>query len=147
LENTSIPEGRALQEALDGCNMWSRAHLLTNISKEKNDDLAAIFSLATVYMQPSIYEGFGLSLLDAMQCETLVVAANSSSLPEVGGKAVLYCDPYDVKDMTRVMLRAIEMKADEKRKMQELMRIQLQNFSWEKTANETAAVYRKVCAQ
>jgi glycogen synthase len=44
------------------------------------------------------------------------------------------------------MLRAIDMKADEKKKMQELMRLQLQKFSWEKAANETAAVYRKVFA-
>jgi len=66
-----------------------------------NKDLVGIYNLATVYCQPSFYEGFGLPVLEAMSCGTPVVAANTSSLPEISSEAAIMVDPYNINSMEK----------------------------------------------
>jgi len=66
-------------------------------------DLGFLFRGASVFFFPSIYEGFGLPVLDALACGVPVVASNTSSIPEVGGEHVTYCDPASVPDMARAL--------------------------------------------
>jgi len=142
VNNTEIPEGRTLHSAIERFGMKQRTHLLTDV--EKADELSAIFSLASVYVQPSLYEGFGLSVLDAMQCETPVVCANTSSLPEVGGNAAFYVDPYNCKQMAQVIAKTISLNSTDRKAQRVKMQINLLRFSWEKTAEQTVEVYKKV---
>ena len=77
-----------------------RLDLLGYVSDE---ELGFLFRGASVFFFPSMYEGFGLPVLDALACGVQVVASNTSSIPEVGGEHVTYCDPASVADMTRAL--------------------------------------------
>jgi glycosyltransferase involved in cell wall biosynthesis len=68
-----------------------------------NEDLATLYQGATAFIFPSLYEGFGLPLLEAMACGCPIAASNTSSIPEVGGSAVVYFDPHDIDDMAKVI--------------------------------------------
>lgn len=106
-------------------------------------DIAAFYSAADAFLFPSLYEGFGLPVLEAMKCGCPVVCANNSSLPEVAGDAALYVDAQDVEGLAA----AIEKIASDEAARQILAakgRIQVANFSWASCANETASLYRRL---
>lgn len=73
----------------------------------RDEDLPALYSVADLYVYPSLYEGFGLPVLEALACGAVVVCSGVSSIPEVGGDAVMYCDPYDVPNIAMAMDRAL----------------------------------------
>lgn len=106
-------------------------------------DLPALYAGAAVTIQPSLYEGFGLPILEAMACASPVCASLASSLPEVGGEAALYFDPFVVEHITEVAQRILMDRAlaDEMRR-KGLMRAQ--QYSWEKTARQTLALYEQI---
>jgi alpha-1,3-rhamnosyl/mannosyltransferase len=106
-------------------------------------DLPALYSGATVFVMPSLYEGFGLPLLEAMACGTPAISSNASSLPEVGGNAALYFDPRDADALAQLLMRVLNDAAlrDELR-AKSLARAA--EFSWERTARETMQVYQVV---
>lgn len=99
-----------------------------------DEDLVAIFNLASVYCKPSFAEGFGLAVLEAMACGTAVAVSRTHSLPEIAGDAAFYFDPYNMADMARAILEA---KADG-------VAAQAQKFSWEKTARQTLEIYTQL---
>lgn len=104
-------------------------------------DLKALMGAATLYVFPTLYEGFGLPPLEAMQCETPVVASRIASVPEVCGEAVAYFDPQSVADMTAViatMLCSSSTRTDLIKKGLE----RIKKFSWERCAEETFALYK-----
>jgi glycosyltransferase involved in cell wall biosynthesis len=105
-------------------------------------DLPAVYSAARVFVLPSLYEGFGLSVLEAMACGTAVVCSRTSSLPEVGGDAVRYFDPTDVEEMAEAIGAVWH---DEALRMEMSRRglAQAARFSWRRTAEETMAVYQR----
>lgn len=105
-----------------------------------DEDLPAVYAGAQALVFPSLYEGFGLPVLEAMACETPVVASNASSVPEVGGDSALYFDPRDCEAMvatTRRVLSEPGLAEDLRRRGRE----QAACFSWERAAQETEAVY------
>jgi glycosyltransferase involved in cell wall biosynthesis len=105
--------------------------------------LPALLSGARLFAFPSLYEGFGLPVLEAMACGTPVVCSNASSLPEVVGDAALLVDPLDVGELAAAMERVL---CDEQLRG-ELMRRgfeQAKNFSWERCARETLGVLENV---
>jgi glycosyltransferase involved in cell wall biosynthesis len=105
--------------------------------------LPALYSAANVFAFPSLYEGFGLPLLEAMACGTPVVCSNASSLPEVCDGAALLVEPTDVPALVQAMERVL---SDESLRATLRARglAQAAKFSWERTARETLAVYREV---
>jgi glycosyltransferase involved in cell wall biosynthesis len=103
-------------------------------------DLPTLYSAATVAIVPSVYEGFGLPLLEAMACGTPVVSSSSSSLPEVGGDAALYFDPYDAESMAEV-IRSVWTSADLREHLRSLGQARSAQFSWNRAAQETENVY------
>ncbi|MBX4205584.1 glycosyltransferase family 4 protein [Candidatus Microgenomates bacterium] len=106
------------------------------------EDLSGIAQLASVYCQPSLYEGFGLPLLEAFSMDLPVVASHTQVLVEIGADACLYADPYDYKDMGEKLKSVIEDKAL-KNNLIKKGKERLKNFSWIKTAQETYSIYEK----
>lgn len=106
-------------------------------------DLPAAYSGASIFVFPSLYEGFGLPILEAMQCEVPVVASSVSSIPEVLGDAGILVNPFDADEwaesiyglLQNEMLRGIFVQRGLKR---------VSNYSWRKVAEETLSVYRMV---
>ena len=105
--------------------------------------LAALYKLASVFVFPSLYEGFGLPPLEAMAMGTPVVTSNVSSMPEVVGDAAVLVDPLDTADIKNGIKRVLTdevLRADLRRKGLERAR----HFSWHDSVARTLAIYREV---
>ena len=104
------------------------------------EDLPSLYSGALCLVYPSLYEGFGLPILEAMACGCPVVTANVSSMPEVAGNAGVLVNPESVEDITKGIKKALENREDFVKKGFK----QAEKFSWEKTAQETLKVYKSL---
>jgi glycosyltransferase involved in cell wall biosynthesis len=101
---------------------------------DKNDK-AALYNLATVFVYPSFYEGFGFPPLEAMACGLPVVTSNISSLPEIVGGAALTIDPYNVQALSQAMIQVLDNEGlRDELSIKGLERAK--NFSWQKTAQQ-----------
>jgi glycosyltransferase involved in cell wall biosynthesis len=105
-----------------------------------DEDLPAVIGAASLAAQPSLYEGFGLPILEHMACGQVVAASRASSHPEVGGEAAAYFDPLHVEEMAAVIGRLLA-DPDEYQKRREMGLAQAARFSWRRAAQETLAVY------
>jgi glycosyltransferase involved in cell wall biosynthesis len=137
------PENRTLVELLE---KYGKDKEVMRVGFVEDEDLVKIYNLATIYCQPSFYEGFGLSVLKAFACGVPVVAAKTQALVEIGEPACLFCDPNSPKDMADKMSRVLK-DASLRSQLIETGKVLLKKYSWEKTARETAEVYRKVLAK
>lgn len=111
-----------------------------------NDDLVAYYRAARLFAFPSLYEGFGLPVLEAMACGTPVVTSNSSSIPEVAGDAAILVEPRD----TAALAAAVEGVASDEALREDLRGRGLEQaarFSWDRTAQMTLEVYKHVLGQ
>jgi glycosyltransferase involved in cell wall biosynthesis len=109
-------------------------------------DLPALYNGADLFCFPSLYEGFGLPVLEAMACGTPVITSNTSSLPEIAGDAALLIDPYNIDAITAAMRRILE-DSTLAQDLREKGLARARQFSWEKTAHQTLVVYEKVTGQ
>jgi glycosyltransferase involved in cell wall biosynthesis len=112
----------------------------------KDEDKPAIYSGASAFVFPSLYEGFGLDPLEAMSCGAPVICSNRTSLPEVVGDAAISVDPDDLSSLIDAMYRTLtddELSAD----LRERGLQRAQQFNWRKTATETLAVYEEALAR
>jgi glycosyltransferase involved in cell wall biosynthesis len=108
-----------------------------------DDDLAALYSLCTVFCYPSLYEGFGLPVLDAMARGIPCVVSTTSSLPEVAGEAALLADPRSVGSIADAMHRVLTDQGLAAR-LGEAGRARAARYTWEDAARITLQVYRSV---
>lgn len=104
------------------------------------EDLPVVYSLAEIYLFPSLYEGFGLPILEAMVVGCPVITSNISSMPEVAGDAALLINPLNVEELVDAITKLLE-NPDLKKKLLEKGYLQAKHFSWEKTAEETKDIY------
>ncbi len=109
----------------------------------ENEDLVGIYNSAVVLCMPSLYEGFGLPILEAMQSGCPVITSKSGSLPEVAGNAAYYVDPLSV-DSIREGIENIFEDNELRGKFIKLGFENAKKFNWEKTAMETYEVYKKI---
>ncbi len=107
--------------------------------------LARLYRAATLFIYPSIYEGFGIPLLEAMSLDCPIACSRSSSIPEVAGEAGEYFDPTDVSSIGHVLENVLQ-SASRRQELVALGRLQRQRFSWEQCAQETLLGYRELSA-
>ena len=116
---------------------------ITTLGFIPKEDLILLYNMATVFAMPSIYEGFGLPILEAMSCGCPVVASRGGSLAEVVGEAGKYTDPYEIDSIAKGISEVFNSPSLQKELSQKGI-IQSKKFTWRKTANETMGVYRSV---
>ncbi|MEL0592425.1 MAG: glycosyltransferase family 1 protein [Planktothrix rubescens PR222] len=148
-----------LQLVLVGSQGWDYKDILQEMSnydsikkrivitgRVADEDLAAVYSDALVFIYPSFYEGFGLPPLEAMQCGVPVITSNTSSLPEVVGNAGIMVDPKDVDGLCNSILEIYNTPS--LRGTMSLKSLeQSKKFSWEKCTQETIEGYGTAIAQ
>lgn len=149
---TLVLVGKALiDENFDASNSWNKdlAYVQKEIKSDKRfirlgfiseSDLVAIYNMATVLAMPSLYEGFGLPVLEAMSCGVPVITSKKGSLSEVGGGAAFYIDPTSIDDIARG-IQAVYANQALQKELSEKGIQQAKKFSWRKTAAQTVAVY------
>lgn len=108
----------------------------------QNDDLPYLYNGAEVFVFPSLYEGFGLPLLEAMACGTPVICSNTSSLAEISGDAAIKFNPESVDEIVNQLQRVIDDN-DLKRRLTKLGLARAKEFSWDKTAKQTLAILKR----
>lgn len=133
---------------LAGGSGWATGDIDASIARHRDvvrplghvpdEDLPGLYRDAALFAYPSLFEGFGLPVLEAMSAGTAVVTSNVSSLPEVGGDTVRYVDPYDVASI-REALAVLLRDSSERDRLAAAGRLRSRLFSWERTARETLA--------
>lgn len=144
--------GKAISDPdIDSLNPWNQ-DIVTFQNIIKNDklfyplgfisdeDLPVIYNLASVMIMPSLYEGFGLPVLEAMQCGLPVITSREGSLPEVVGEAAYFVDAYS-DDSIAAGLKEVFYDSRLKQKLIKLGYKQAEKFSWDKTAKSTYEIY------
>jgi alpha-1,3-rhamnosyl/mannosyltransferase len=107
-------------------------------------NLPPLYSGAAAFVFPSLYEGFGLPVLEAMACGVPVACSNTSSLPEIVGDAALTFDPTDVEAIAGALSRLLD-DAELRVELRQLGMERARHFTWTETAGRTLEVYRTVC--
>jgi glycosyltransferase involved in cell wall biosynthesis len=106
------------------------------------EDLVVLYNLATVFVYPSVYEGFGLPILEAMQSGCPAIISRESCMPEVGGDAAYYFDGYKTESLEQAIKNVLTSKKLQK-ELSEKGLAQAKKFSWKKAAEQTVNAYRK----
>lgn len=107
-----------------------------------NEDLPLWYNAATVFAYPSLYEGFGMPILEAQACGTAVMTSTVPPLPETAGDAALLADPYDVEEVAEKLDRLLTDKSL-RSELEEQGLAHARQFTWTRTAQETERVYRR----
>jgi glycosyltransferase involved in cell wall biosynthesis len=132
--------GWLADELFDDMARSAAKEFIVHLDGLTDSQMAHLYSAAGVLVIPSLYEGFGLPVLEAMHCGCPVIASNRSSLPEVVGDAGILLDPSDVIAWAD-SIASLLSDASERQRLVDLGFKQASNFSWRKTAEETLAVY------
>lgn len=122
-----------------GLKLYTAGHT-GNLGFISDQELVNYLASAQAFIYPSIYEGFGLPILEAFYHGVPVACSNTSSMPEVAGDAAIYFDPLNEDEMAKAITNAIRNKT----KLVNLGNKQLKKFSWDKCAQETLDVYKSL---
>lgn len=139
------PSGWLTQDVTDTMNALKLHDVVRFLGYVSAEDLPALYAASTIVIYPSLFEGFGLPVVEALASGTPVVTSNTSSLPEVAGDAALLVDPLSIDSIAHAIGKLWNddaMRAEMSRRGL----LHAANYSWERTARETAAVYERVLA-
>jgi glycosyltransferase involved in cell wall biosynthesis len=129
--------------AVQRLGLTQRVHFTGHVADEL---LPSLYSAAQVFVYPSLYEGFGLPVLEALACGTPVITSNTSSLPEVAGDAATLVDPHN-PDQLAEQLQHILSNQNKRTELSVRGPARALQFTWQRTAQLTMDVYRQVLAQ
>lgn len=141
-----------IQLVLVGKKGWKNKDLMERIAQSpfakdiiltgyvERQDLPVLYSSAAFFVYPSLYEGFGLPVLEAMACGTAVLTSNVSSLPEVGGDVALYFNPESVEELTKQLIFLIQNNKEREERAERSLK-RAEGFSWEKAAREMKKLF------
>ncbi len=135
-------EEKSLRRQVASLQLENKVHFLGYINRW---GLRNFYHLATALIMPSLCEGFGFPLVEAMACGLPVLASNATALPEVGGPAALYFNPTEPEDIARTAASLLEDPELRQHLIQEGQK-RVRNFSWERAASNTLTFYREVMA-
>lgn len=141
-DKPDIPEYKAIANSIESSGKKDQINMIGYVPSHH---LGGIYRGATLYVQPSWDEGFGLPILEAMKAGCPVLSSNQGSLPEVGGAAAAYFDPH--KDNLADSIHQLLSSSSKRSAMMDAGLIQVKNFSWAKTAQATMGVYKKVISE
>ncbi len=141
-----IPPGQVHKELQDLAKLEDYSHIITP-GFITNKELLAFYSLATLYCQPSLYEGFGLPVLEAMHAGCLVVSSSSSSLPEIYAPGTITFDPESLESLQNALNKALKLSSKEKTKLIKEAREVAKEFTWKETVQKTINVYTQALSQ
>lgn len=133
----------------EACTAFSRLQPeegITHIEFVESEDLIALYNAALALVHPSLYEGFGLTLLEAMACGTPVIACRSASIPEIAGDAAYLIDPCARNEMMDAIVR-FENVESLRRDYAQKGRRRAGHFRWSTMAEQTAQIYERVLSQ
>ncbi len=145
LDNIDHPELKSLKQVNEMIKNLKLEQDILRPGQLDLEDLIGFYNSATIYVQPSLYEGFGLPVLEAMSCGTPVLSSNVGSLHEIGEAAPVYFNPRNLEQFVKVLVDVLQSRSLQD-KLSKLGLIQAAKFSWEKVANETIEVYRQAIA-
>lgn len=137
---SNLPEVTIIREVIKNLCLEKDVVFLGQVN---DTQLCHLYNLAYVYIQPSFYEGFGLPLLEAMSCGCPILSSNTSSLPEISGKAAVYFDPVSVDSILEAMEKSIFWSEKEYYQQSQSALLQSKQFTWKKTVQETIKAYEK----
>ncbi len=109
-----------------------------------SEDLIALYSGCRVFVYPSLYEGFGLPILEAMACGAPVITSNNSSMAEIAKDTAILIDPRSEGQMKKAIELILDLKLDDYQKIVNASLTRARKFNWPKTARETLALYRRL---
>lgn len=125
--------------AVRGAGATDRVRFLSFVSI---DELAALYRNATLFVYPSLYEGFGIPVLEAFSSGCPVLASNVTSIPEVAGDAAIYVDPLSEEEIGKAMYRLIQ-DGELRQSLVQRGHARALDFSWTETAKQTLSVYER----
>lgn len=141
---------------ITGGQGWLYAEMMAEVARQglngrvhfagfvADDDLPALYSGAALFAFPSLYEGFGLPLLEAMGCGVPVVTSDAASLPEVAGNAAVQLSPHNEAAWTAALIRLLADPAERTRLVAAGFR-QARHFSWHESARQLRQIYHDLC--
>lgn len=138
-----IPEWQWIETQLAASRVEKRVHFLTKVASDDLITMSALYTGAACYVQPSLYEGFGLPVLEAMQCRTPVIAGSNSSLIEVVGEYGTLVEPT-ADPLAESIKTVLAWSMTERTQRTRSAYAWSQTFSWQKTAAQTLKVYQQV---
>lgn len=143
VEDINHPELESLKMVNKLIKDYGLEKSIIRVGNLEKDDLVAFYNLATVYIQPSFYEGFGLPVIEAFASGVPVVCSNGGGLPETGGNAALFFDPQNLEQFVNLLTEVIHDNSL-REKLIKLGLRQAEKFSWQKVCEETKKVYEKI---
>ena len=136
-------KGWLYEEIFKTYNKLKNRRFVLFIDYVNHNDLPIIYNLSDIFLYPSLYEGFGLPLLEAMACGSPVISSNTSSIPEVVGDAGILVNPKSIDEVSNAIYEVIMDKALRESLIEKGYK-QVQKFSWEKTSRETLEVFNMI---
>ncbi|MDP3732707.1 MAG: glycosyltransferase family 1 protein, partial [Candidatus Omnitrophota bacterium] len=139
------PKDSGLDKLVAELELENNVTFIRRFKDKETERLVELYRAADVYIDPSLYEGFGFQVVEAMACGVPVITSNVTSLPEIMGDAGILVSPTDIDSLAS----AIIMVLTDSRLRQTLCQKSLERtkfFSWDKTARETLAIYDELLA-
>ncbi len=140
------PAAAALFSLIDVLGIEDRLRILNNVPNQPTDEMSALYSGAHFYIQPSLYEGFGLPVLEAQACEIPVISSSGGSLLEICGDSTWTFNPQNQSEFEDVLSKSLSVSAQERTKIVEKGNSNHQRFDWQKTAKAMMELYQQ-CAR